>query len=113
MKKPVYQPEKMGDPAFSKKYGQAWKRYDKKMQKAQIASNRQTTTTLNLKPGDKVKTEHGIGIIIRSDAELGVLSNRYLVKLDSTIKLNTTLSLTHAVFEGLYYDIKELSLLKS
>ena len=38
-----------------------------------------------MKPGDKVTTPLGLGVIVKREGETGILAKRYLVKMDKLI----------------------------
>ena len=58
-----------------------------------------------IQSGDKVKTMHGRGVVVKAEGMLGVLSHRFLVKLE---KVPLDLQSLHNGCGGLYYDISEL-----
>ena len=62
-----------------------------------------------MKIGSLVQTEYGQGIVKNKEGEDGILSNRYLVKINNAkFMLSNCLFLLHEKQDGLYFLDKEL-----
>ncbi len=64
-----------------------------------------------MKPGDKVSTLLGTGVIISREGEVGILSHRFIVKLDQLPKA-TYYRILHTEQGGLAFLDKEMTLIK-
>lgn len=60
----------------------------------------------------KVKTEHGVGEIVKPEKQEGILNYRYLIKLDVPETLCETLKKMHDDQGGLYYMMNEFKEVK-
>ena len=64
-----------------------------------------------MKPGDKVSTLLGTGVIISGEKEVGILSHRFLVKLDQLPRA-TYYRILHTEQGGIAFLDKEMTLIK-
>ncbi len=60
-----------------------------------------------MKPGDKVSTPLGPGVIVKQEAGTGILAHRFLVKMDKLID-STYFRTLHQEQGGLYFPEEDL-----